>query len=419
MSTITLNDNNPHTTVCSMIESAVQTLQLEPTFYQLLAKPMRTLEVSIPVTMDDGKLINYTGYRCQHSDWLGPAKGGIRFHPEVTQPQVCALATWMSLKTAVSGLPFGGGKGGVIVDPKQLSRRELEALSRGYIRAIAPLIGPDRDIPAPDVGTNPQIIGWMADEYYKLHGYSLPAFITGKPIVLGGSVGRIEATGRGVFITITRAAKELNLDLAGATAAIQGFGNVGSIVADYLSRAGVRVVAVSGSRGGIYNKNGLAIDQLIAHTQAGHQLIDFIGTEAISNEELLTLDVDLLIPAALGNQINEQNAPFIRAKIVAEGANGPTTAGGDQILEQRGIFVIPEILSNAGGVIVSYLEWVQNRAGYYWPAERVEQELETKLAESFAHVYNLSIERQISMRKAAYLLAVQRIAEAIRARGVV
>ncbi|SOC05843.1 glutamate dehydrogenase (NAD) [Ureibacillus xyleni] len=417
-SPITANTSeNPYEIVKSLLKESVMALQLNEDVYRILEKPIRVLEVSIPVRMDDGSIKSFTGYRSQHSDILGPAKGGIRFHPNVNIDEVKALSMWMSLKSAILGLPFGGGKGGVIVDPRQLSECELENLSRGYIRAITPIIGPEKDIPAPDVNTNPQIMGWMLDEYDRLRGYNVPGFITGKPIIVGGSQGRVEATGRGVVISIAEAAKKLNIPLQGATAAIQGFGNVGSMTAKFLHQLGVKIVAITDIKGGIYNENGIdipALQQFVSNTKS---VVDFPGTNNLESEQLFSLPVDILIPAALENQITTETAPQIQAKILAEAANGPTTPDGDRILNEKGIFVIPDILCNSGGVTVSYFEWVQNNMGYYWKEEEVNAKLEEKMIHAFEDVHKMHQEKQVNMREAAYIVGVGRIAEAYKARG--
>ena len=415
---ITANTNeNPYEIVKSLLKNSVEALGLTEDVYRLLEKPIRVLEVSIPVRMDDGTIKNFTGYRSHHSDILGPAKGGIRFHPEVNIDEVKALSMWMSLKSAILGLPFGGGKGGVIVDPRELSQCELENLSRGYIRAITPIIGPEKDIPAPDVNTNPQIMGWMLDEYDRLRGYNVPGFITGKPIIVGGSQGRVEATGRGVVISIAEAAKKLNISLESATAAIQGFGNVGSMTAKFLHELGVKIVAITDVKGGIYNENGIDIPSLKHHVDETKSVVDFPGAESFDSEKLFGLQVDFLVPAALENQITEKTAPQIQAKVVAEAANGPTTPEGDRILNEKGIFVIPDILCNSGGVTVSYFEWVQNNMGYYWKEEEVNSKLEEKMIYAFEDVYKMHEEKQVNMREAAYIVGVGRIAEAYQARG--
>ncbi|GGB69002.1 Glu/Leu/Phe/Val family dehydrogenase [Fictibacillus barbaricus] len=415
---ITANKNeNPYEIVKELIKESVEALRLSQGVYSILEKPARVMEVSIPVKMDDGQIRNFTGYRSQHIDILGPTKGGIRFHPKVDLDEVKALSIWMSLKSAILGLPFGGGKGGVIVDPTQLSECELENLSRSYIRALIPIIGPEKDIPAPDVNTNPQVMGWMLDEFDRLRGYNVPGFITGKPIIIGGSQGRIEATGRGVVITIVQAAKRLNIDLKNAKAAIQGFGNVGSMTAKFLHELGVKIIGISDASGGIYSQNGIDVPELIKYVNNTKAVMNFPGTTRIDNDELFSLPVDILVPAALENQITERTAPMIQAKIVAEAANGPTTPAGDQILDEKGVFIIPDILCNSGGVTVSYFEWVQNTMGFYWKEKDVNEKLEEKMIYAFDDVFRMTVEKDIDMRKASYMVGVGRIAEALKARG--
>jgi glutamate dehydrogenase len=412
-----IKDVNPFHIVRELIKDAVGALNLDEGVYRFLEKPVRVLEVSLPVRRDNGHIENFTGYRSQHIDIFGPTKGGIRFHPGVNIDEVKALSMWMSLKSSILGLPFGGGKGGIIVDPKLLSERELEELSRSYIRALTPIIGPEKDIPAPDVNTNPQIMGWMLDEYDKLRGYNVPGFITGKPIVLGGSQGRVEATGRGVVITIVEAAKRIRLPLRGATAAIQGFGNVGGVTAKFLHEMGVKVVGITDSNGGVFAQNGLDIPRLLEYAQANKTISDFPGLTKLENDRLFSLPVDILVPAALENQITEITAPEIKAKIVAEAANGPTTPEGDRILDEKGVFIIPDILCNAGGVTVSYFEWVQNTMGYYWTEQEVNEKLQSKMVNAFQDVYSMSAQKNHDMRSAAYMVGVGRLAEAMKARG--
>lgn len=414
---LTHPDKNPFEIVRQLLEETTNELKMDKSIFQILKKPMRALEVSIPVRMDDGRIENFTGYRSQHLDVLGPTKGGIRFHPSVNLDEVKALSVWMSLKSAILELPLGGGKGGVIVNPNELSDRELEDLSRNYIRKITPIIGPEKDIPAPDINTNPEIMGWMMDEYGKLRGYNIPGILTGKPIIVGGSQGRIEATGRGVVLTIREAAKELNLNLNEATAALQGFGNVGSMTAKFLDELGVKVVAVTDASGGIYKKDGFNIPELMAYVQDGKRLADYPNGESIDNEGLFGLDVDILIPAALENQITEKTAPLVKAKILAEAANGPTTPEGDKILEEKGVFVIPDILCNAGGVTVSYFEWVQNTMNYYWKEEEVNEKLEEKMVKAFQNVFNMRNENKTKMRRAAYMVGIKHLVKALEARG--
>ncbi|HEY8394646.1 MAG TPA: Glu/Leu/Phe/Val dehydrogenase [Thermaerobacter sp.] len=411
-------------TTCSPLEAAqkqlaavVERLGLGQDVYEILKEPARVIEVSIPVRMDNGRLRIFKGYRAQHCDVLGPTKGGIRFHPRVDLNEVKALAIWMTFKCALLGLPYGGAKGGVVCDPRELSRRELEELSRGYIRALAGFIGPDRDIPAPDVNTSDQVMGWMLDEFSRITGHPNPAVITGKPLVLGGSRGRGEATGRGVVITIREAARVLGMSMDRMTAAVQGFGKVGGWVARYLHRAGTRVVAVVDAYGGVYNPGGLDVEALYAYSRQHGTVKGFPGGEPIDNERLFRLPVDVLVPAALENVITAENAPHIQARIVAEGANGPTTPEADEILYKRGIFVLPDILANAGGVTVSYFEWVQNLMQYYWSEEQVVQQLERLMVNAFQAVYRCHVEESVPMRLAAYMVAIDRLAEALIARG--
>lgn len=409
---------NPFRIAQEQLDEAAEVLGLDPATHAMLREPMRELHVLIPVRMDDGRVEVFKGFRVQYNDARGPTKGGIRFHPEETIDTVRALAAWMAWKTAVVDIPYGGGKGGVICNPKAMSERELEQLSRGYIRALGQFIGPEKDIPAPDVYTNPQIMAWMMDEFSTMQGYNAPGAITGKPIPLGGSLGRGDATARGGIYTVREAAKHLRLDLEGAPVAIQGYGNVGYYAAK-LSKEffGSRIVAVSDSKGGIYSEAGLEPDAVLEHKRESGSVVGFRDTEAISNEELLELQVTVLWPAALENAITEENAGNIRAKIIAEAANGPTTPEADQILHQKGIFVIPDFLCNAGGVTVSYFEWVQNVCGYYWSLEEIQQRLDEKMTKAFHAVLEMQRQKGVHMRLAAYLVAVQRVAEAMKLRG--
>ncbi len=408
---------NPQEIVQILIYNATRELGLPMAVYEYLKEPERVLVVSIPVRMDNGEVKTFIGYRSQHSDVIGPCKGGVRFHPNVTLDEVKALSTWMTFKCAVLGLPFGGGKGGVVCNPAEMSTRELESLSRGYIRALAGFVGPDRDIPAPDVNTNQQIMGWMLDEYSKMKGYNAPGLITGKPMVLGGSAGRAAATGRGTVICIREAAKRMGLSLQGATAAIQGFGNVGSHTALLLDELGVKVTAICDARGGAYNPSGIHIHEAVGY-YAEHGTVEGLPyTEHIDSESLLTLDVDILVPAALENVITLANADRVRAKIVAEAANGPTTPEAARVLTGNGILQIPDILCNAGGVTVSYFEWVQNIQNFYWTEDEVNSRLEQLMVGAFNAVWKVMEERQVSMRRAAYMVAIKRIADAMAARG--
>jgi glutamate dehydrogenase (NAD(P)+) len=384
----------------------------------VLREPVRELHVSLPVRMDDGDVKVFKGFRVQYNDARGPSKGGIRFHPDETVDTVRALAAWMTWKTAVMDLPLGGGKGGIICNPKKLSERELERLSRAYIDAIAWIMGPERDIPAPDVYTTPQIMGWMMDEYSKLRGHSTPGAITGKPLSLWGSLGRDDATARGTWYAIREAARVIGIDLSKARVAIQGFGNAGTFSATLgLELFGCKVVAVSDSKGGVYNPNGLAYDEVRAHKTSTDSVVGFPGGQMISNADILEADVDILIPAALESQITVDNAPRIKARIVAEAANGPTTPEADALLHKRGVFVIPDFLCNAGGVTVSYFEWVQNQRGMPWELEDVHRRLDRKMTRAFAEVLESSRKHNVDMRTGAYCVAVARVAEAVRARG--
>lgn len=409
---------NPFEIAQRQLDEAAKILGLDRGMHELLRWPMREFHVRIPVRMDDGSVRVFEGFRVQYNWARGPCKGGIRFHPEETFDTVRALAAWMTWKTAVMDLPLGGGKGGVVCNPKELSERELERLSRGYVRAIGHYIGPDIDVPAPDVYTNPQIMAWMMDEYEKLVGRSAPGVITGKPLPLGGSAGRGDATARGGMYCIREACKVLGIDPKGATCAIQGYGNAGQF-AHLLGEEllGLKVVAVSDSKGGIYNPEGLSAKEVIAHKEKTGTVVGFPGAKVITNAELLELPVDILIPAALENQITGENAGRIKAKIVAELANGPTTPEADEILFKNGVYVIPDFLCNAGGVTVSYFEQVQNAMMYYWTAEEVYQKLDQKMTAAFHAVHKMAQEHKVHNRLGAYLVAVKRVAEAVKLRG--
>jgi len=399
-------------------DGAARLLGLDPGIWKILTSPKRQIIVSCPVQMDNGEIEVFTGYRVQYNITLGPAKGGIRYHPDVTLDEVTALAAWMTWKCAVAHVPFGGGKGGVICDPTRMSRRELEALTRRYVAEIIDAIGPDKDVPAPDVNTNDQVMAWVMDTYSMHVGYTATAVVTGKPIEMGGSLGRREATGRGVMIVTREAAAHVGVDIEGATVAVQGFGNVGSVSADLLAREGARIIAVTDWKGGVYNKNGLDIPKMLEFVKQ-HKTIDgFPGGESITNEELFTLDVDILVPAALENQITMENAPSIRARIVTEGANGPTTPDAHRHLHERGIFVIPDILANSGGVTTSYFEWVQDRHGYFWTEDEVNTRLEAKMCEAFDDVLQTSKKYNVDMRTAAYIVAISRVATVTKMRGM-
>lgn len=408
---------DPYEIAKGLVKDAVENLGLDDSVYELLKNPQKFVEVSIPVEMDDGSVQSFIGYRSFHNNALGPTKGGIRFHPDVTPEEVKALSVWMTIKSSLLGLPYGGGKGGVLCNPADLSPRELEALSRGYIRAMAPHMGPYKDVPAPDVNTNPQVMAWMFDEYSSIVGENTFGLLTGKPLILGGSKGRVEATGRGTVVTIKQAANHLDMNLAETTTVVQGFGNVGSVAARLMHDAGSKVIAVMEVDGGVYNPEGLDIPKMLEYKVEHGSVAGYPDGEVISNDELLTLECDILIPAALENQITSRNAHDIKAKIVAEAANGPTTPEADRIMTERGILVIPDILANAGGVTVSYFEWVQNLYGYYWTEEEVNSKLEQMMRQAFDWVYNMHTERGMKMRDVAYMVAISRLAEAMKVRG--
>jgi glutamate dehydrogenase (NAD(P)+) len=402
----------------AQFDAAAEQLDLDPGLRRVLRVPKRELTVNFPVTMDDGNVRVFTGHRVQHNLSRGPAKGGIRYHQDVTLDEVRALAMWMTWKCAVVNIPYGGGKGGVIVDPKQLSQRELEGLTRRFTTEISPIIGPDRDIPAPDVNTNAQVMAWMMDTYSMHHGYTIPGVVTGKPISIGGSLGRNEATARGAVFTLLKASKALNIPLVGATVAIQGYGNAGSIAATLLAEQGSKIIAVSDSTGGIINRAGLDPAKVNAWKKEHATVVGFPGSEEISNTDILELECDILVPAALENQITHVNADRVKARIVAEAANGPTTPEADAILYDKGIFVIPDILCNAGGVTVSYFEWVQDMQSFFWTEARINESLKEIMDSAFEAVYKMSTTREVDMRTAAYMVAVARVAEATTLRGL-
>jgi glutamate dehydrogenase (NAD(P)+) len=397
---------------------AASKLGLEPGLYQILRTPDREITVAIPAIMDDGSLSVFTGYRVQHSLARGPAKGGIRFAPNVNLDEVRALAAWMTWKCAVVNVPFGGGKGGVICDPFKLSRGELERITRRYIAGIMDLLGPDRDIPAPDMGTDPGVMAWIMDTYSMHIRQHCTAIVTGKPVEVGGSLGRVEATGRGVQICTREALAHLGMNPKECTAAVQGAGNVGSLSAHFLDRMGVKVVAISDIRGAVHNKEGLDIERVRAHMQKHRSLDGFDGGERITNAQLLELPVDILVPAATENVITSRNAPNIKARVITEGANGPVTAGADKILDEKGVFVVPDILANAGGVTVSYFEWVQDRMAFFWTQKEVEDRMEQIMVDSFRAVVDMGRRFQVNNRIAAYMLGVDRVARVTRMRGI-
>ncbi|MCD6554794.1 MAG: glutamate dehydrogenase [Chloroflexi bacterium] len=409
---------NPFKIAQQQLDEAAKILKLDPALHALLREPMREFHVSFPVRMDDGIVKVFKGFRVQYNDARGPTKGGIRFHPDETIDTVRALAAWMTWKTAVVDIPLGGGKGGVICNTKEMSQGELERVSRGYIRALGHYIGPETDVPAPDVYTNPQIMAWMMDEYSVITGYNVPGVITGKPIPLGGSAGRGDATAKGGMYCIREAARVLDIDLAQATVAVQGYGNAGQFAHKLVTEMfGCKVVAVSDSKGGIYNPQGLDFEAVSAHKKKTGAVKDFPGAKNITNAELLELDVTLLIPAALENQIGAWNAGNVKARILAELANGPTTPDADETLYKNGVFVIPDFLCNAGGVTVSYFEQVQNAYDYYWTAEEVYERLDKKMTAAFHAVREMAQQYKVHNRTAAYLVSVSRVAEACKLRG--
>nr|WP_106780580.1 Glu/Leu/Phe/Val dehydrogenase [Lysinibacillus timonensis] len=399
-----------------VIKEALNKLGYDEAMYELLKEPLRMLTVRIPVKMDDGSTKVFTGYRAQHNDAVGPTKGGVRFHPAVNEDEVKALSMWMTLKCGIVDLPYGGGKGGIICDPRQMSMGELERLSRGYVRAVSQIVGPTKDIPAPDVFTNAQIMAWMMDEYSRMDEFNSPGFITGKPLVLGGSQGRDRATAQGVTIVIQEAAKKKNIDINGARVVIQGFGNAGSFLAKFMSDLGAKVIGISDAYGALHDPEGLDIDYLLDRRDS-FGTVTTLFENTITNKELLELECDILVPAAIENQITAENAHDIKAKIVVEAANGPTTAEATKILTERGILLVPDVLASAGGVTVSYFEWVQNNQGYYWSEEEVQERLYQKMVTSFDNVYMTATTRNINMRLAAYMVGVRRTAEASRFRG--
>ncbi len=414
------NENNDKLDVLkstqTVVSNALDKLGYPKEVFDLLKEPVRMMTVRIPVRMDDGSIKIFTGYRAQHNDAVGPTKGGVRFHPNVTEKEVKALSIWMSLKAGIVDLPYGGGKGGILCDPREMSFRELEGLSRGYVRAISQIVGPNKDIPAPDVFTNSQIMAWMMDEYSRIDEFNNPGFITGKPLVLGGSHGRESATAKGVTICIEEAAKKKGINIEGARVVIQGFGNAGSFLAKFMYDAGAKVIGISDAQGALHDPEGLDVEYLLDRRDSFGTVTNLFKN-TITNEELLELDCDILVPAAIENQITEENAHNIKASIVVEAANGPTTMEGTRILSERDILLVPDVLASAGGVTVSYFEWVQNNQGYYWSEEEVEEKLHKVMVKGFNTVYNTADTRRIDMRLAAYMVGVRKMAEAARFRG--
>jgi glutamate dehydrogenase (NAD(P)+) len=413
-----LHEENPFEAMMSRFDRAAELLDLEPGLYKVLRHAEKQITVSVPVLMDNGELEVFTGYRVLYNTSRGPGKGGIRFDLQVTLDEVKALAAWMAWKCAVVNLPFGGAKGGVICDPSKMSAGELERLTRRYTAGIIATLGPDSDVPAPDVNTNERVMAWVMDTYSMHVGHTTTAVVTGKPVEMGGSLGRREATGRGCMLVTKEALAHLGMNVQGATVAVQGFGNVGSVSARLLAKEGCRVVAVSDRFGGIFNKAGLEVDGCSAWLKQHGSLEGYPHAERITNDELLALEVDVLVPAALENVITTRNAAKIRAKVICEGANGPTTAAADAILDEKGVFVIPDILANAGGVTVSYFEWVQDRAGYFWSEASVIERLTDIMVQSFKDVLDLSRQHKVNMRTAAYMLAINRVATVHRLRGM-
>lgn len=409
---------NPFEIAQQQIKAACDKLGTEPAVYEILKQPMKVMEVSIPVKMDNGEVKTFIGYRAQHNDALGPGKGGVRYHQNVNMDEVKALSMWMTFKCGVTGTPYGGGKGGIIVDPTQLSQGELERLSRGYIRKIADFIGDNKDIPAPDMGTNGQIMSWMVDELSVIRGYNELGAITGKPVAFGGSLARNEATGYGIANTVRMAAEKVGIQFKGTKLAVQGFGNVGSFTCKYLDEFGAKVVAISDVSCALYNEDGIDVSALREYVKGNKNLITgFPGAKESPREDILGMEVDIFCPAAMENQITSETAGNIKAKLVVEGANGPTTPEGDAILKEKGIPVVPDILANSGGVIVSYFEWVQNLQNYYWTFEEVQEKQIVKMKDAFDAIWALKEEKNVDMRTAAYMIAIKRVADAMKLRG--
>jgi glutamate dehydrogenase/leucine dehydrogenase len=415
---IAATTENAYELALQNFDAAADAMGLDNDTRTMIKYPERVLMVSVPVRLDDGHIHRFEAYRVQHSSVRGPAKGGIRYHPQVTLDEVKALATWMTWKCAVVNIPFGGAKGGVTCDPKHLSQHELERITRRYTSAILPLIGPEQDIPAPDVYTNSQTMAWIMDTYSMTKGYAIPGVVTGKPLSLGGSLGRNEATGRGVFYTIQCTCEHLHLPLKGATVVVQGFGNAGSIAAQLLEEAGAKIIAVSDSTSCIYNRGGLNVKEVMHLKALTGKVEGFPESEPITPAELLALDCDILVPAALENTVHADNAPMVRAKIVAEAANGPLTPSADRILESKGAFIIPDILCNAGGVTVSYFEWVQDESHLFWEAQDVYNRLERVMKTAFNDVLQIHLGQKLPTRIAANVLGIGRVAEAVRIRGI-
>ncbi len=409
---------NPYESACRQLARTCERLGLDDGVCERLTLPERSIEVALPVRMDDGCVRTFVGWRVQHSTIRGPAKGGVRYHPGVCVDEVKALAMWMTWKCAVIGVPFGGGKGGICCEPKGMTRGEIERLTRRYTNAILPILGPDVDIPAPDVNTDAQVMAWIMDTYSMNRGHPVPSVVTGKPVEIGGSLGRRDATAQGCMYTILDAMEVLDKDIAGARAAVVGFGNVGWGTARLLERAGAKVVAVADSRGGIVNRDGLDVAKVLEAKRESGSVAGYSEGDEVANTDVYEIDCDILVPAALENQITAENAGRIRAYLVAEGANGPTTEEAGEILEDKGVFIIPDILANAGGVTVSYFEWVQGLQSYFWTESEVNERLESHMNRAFHEVYDLAQHEDIDMRLAAYMLAVGRVAKAMELRGL-
>jgi glutamate dehydrogenase/leucine dehydrogenase len=408
---------NPYETAVQQLERVAKVMKLDNSVVEILKYPKRVLTVSIPVRMDDGSIRVFTGYRSQHNDALGPFKGGVRYHPNVTVDEVKALSMWMTWKCAVAGIPLGGGKGGIVVDPHKLSNGELERLSRGYFAAISGIVGPYQDIPAPDVYTNSQTMAWFMDEYSKVKGYNNFGVVTGKPLSVGGSLGRDTATARGLSFVVEEAAKKLKIEMGKATVAIQGYGNAGMYSHRFIEELGAKVVALSDSKGGVYKADGLDFKKMEAHKQKTGSVTGFPGARDITNEQLLEWDVDILVPAALENQITSKNASKIKARLVVEAANGPTTPEADDVLKSEGVTVVPDVLANSGGVTVSYFEWVQNLQNYYWTAGEVDAALKKKMVTAFKEVWETSQKYEVDMRQGAYVYAIDKVVNGMKSRG--
>ena len=413
-----MNSESAWNSALSQLDDAAKQLNLDPGIHEVLRNPRRALEVSVPTRMDDGTVRVFRGYRVHHNTSRGPSKGGIRYHPAVTLEEVKALAMWMTWKCAVVGIPFGGAKGGVVVDPGKLSKGELQRMTRRYASEILPLIGPERDIPAPDLGTNEQVMAWIMDTYSTREGFSVPGVVTGKPLAIGGSKGRSQATARGVMYITLATLKHLGMSVEDARVAVQGFGNVGGGTVELLHAQGCRIVAVSDVQGGVYNPDGLSPTGLHAHEEEAGTISGYEGGESITNERLLEVECDVLIPAAIEGQITGRNADRVKASVIVEAANGPTTPDADEILKDRGILVVPDILANAGGVTASYFEWVQDLQAYYWEEDEVNDRLRMIMEKSYVDVLSLAEERKVTMRTAATMLGVGRVAEAHAIRGL-